>query len=169
MAANEAIDAVAGVVGVKLDQPVEMAVAQFVFQDLHFRFGRATPEFAVQILPAPRFPRVVLEPGRVANGICLDVIICGPFRLSRQFQQQFDNRQSAGRFVPMNSGKDAQPSLGPRCLKRKQSIAGANIVLNNAFKRQKVHLDCGLRIPVVPKRGAKSGVHFRRAFVSAAV
>jgi hypothetical protein len=69
MSAHKTVDAVAGIVRMELNDPAEMASAQLMFEDLNFRLDRSFPELAVEIASSTRMPRVVLEPGRIADRI----------------------------------------------------------------------------------------------------
>ena len=65
------------------------------------------PEFAVQILPAARVSRAVLESGRIANRIERQIIAGGQFRFGFQQFDELDDRVRAFRLVPMDARENA--------------------------------------------------------------
>lgn len=107
VAANKTVKTVAGVIGMELDNPVEMGGAEFVLQNFDFRFDGGAPEFPVEIAPAAGASVVIFETGWIANGIDLKQKAFRHFGSLRQIEEEFCGGERAGRFVAMNGGEDA--------------------------------------------------------------
>src|SRR5580765_6920950 len=99
VAANESVNSLAGVIGVQLNDAVEMVGAKFVLEDFNFRFDRSVPEFAVKVAAAPRAARVIFETGGVANGIKMKEEILRGFGRGCQIEQEFGSGEGTGGFI----------------------------------------------------------------------
>ena len=94
------------VVGVERNQPVEAQRADLPLEQLHLRLARAEPEFAVQIAPAARMPRAVLEAGRIAKRVDVDLVAARELGILRQLLQETDRRENPRRLIAMNAGEN---------------------------------------------------------------
>ena len=72
VAFDKAIDSLACVVGVQLDNSVEPALPKFLFENLYFGLRRVLPELPVEIATTSRVSRVVFKSCGVAQRINLE-------------------------------------------------------------------------------------------------
>src|ERR1017187_7551815 len=97
------IEALAAVVGMQRDDPVESVRHQFRLQQLHLRLLRPVPELAVQILPAARRTRAIFEPRRVADRIHKQAITGGQLWFALQHAKELDKRVNSLGFVTVKA------------------------------------------------------------------
>src|SRR2546430_7089996 len=107
MTANEAINAIAGIVRMQLDQPAEMSGLEFMFDNLDFRLRGGAPEFAIQIAAATILPGIILKAGRITNRINVKQETFREIGLDRKFVQKMRCRQCACWFVAVDRGENS--------------------------------------------------------------
>ena len=117
-AVGKTIKAVARVIGVQRNDSLKRARNEFGLEQADFRLAGVFPKLAVQILPAARKSRAVLETGRIANRIKRQIITSGQFRLRLEQFNELDNRVRAFRLVAVDAGENADadgvsPPFGP--------------------------------------------------------
>src|SRR5476651_731356 len=80
-------------------------------QKLHLRLARTDPEFPIQIAAAPRMARAVLEAGRIAKRIDVNLITPRQVGIVRQLLQKTNRRENTRSLIAMNAGKNADPEV----------------------------------------------------------
>src|SRR6187549_674456 len=101
-AADEPVDAVASVVSVQRNDPVETLFRELFLEELDFRLGGLFPEFPVQIAVTARFPRAIDIAARIAQRVDAHLIVAAEPRLRFEDAEEVDARENARNLIAVN-------------------------------------------------------------------
>ena len=106
--AGEAVEAVAGVVGVQGDDAVELVAVDFLFQEGDFGIGGVAPELAIEVAAGGGLAGAGEVAGGVAEGVEVQLEFAAEFGEAVEFANKVHETEDAGGFVAVDAGEDAQ-------------------------------------------------------------
>jgi len=121
---SEAVEAVAGVVGMKGKVTFEIQLADFVLKKTDLELFRGAPELPIQVEAGAVVAGAVGVTGGIADRIKKNLVAPGQFRPGDKVAQKTDGRHGAGDLVPMDAGKDTEALIRVATLRAKKAESG---------------------------------------------
>jgi len=112
VAADEAVHAVAGVVGVEGDDAIEGLELELGLEEGDFGLAAIGPEVAVEIEAGPAVAGVIDVAGGVAKGINPELEFLAEGGIGIELADEIDEAERTGGFIAMDAGEDADFDAG---------------------------------------------------------